>query len=209
MADDKIPNAMNKRNFWAGKTAFLKKRGHLTVMWDCQWRKQRRNLKGLQTQIGRILNIDDEETLLDSIRSEEVYGFISCDVTTPNHLIETFNRAGFVFPPVISKQTLTEEHLSPFMKQRYRQEGKSPSETVIQSYHGQGILLMTSYAKLLMDRGIKISNVTRMVQYQPGNALSPFVDTVKRMRIEATLEGDDLKATTAKLVRNACKYLVI
>ena len=68
---------------------------------------------------------------------------------------------------------------------------------------------MTSYAKLLMDRGIKISNVTRMVQYQPGNALSPFVDTVKRMRIEATIEGDDLKATTAKLVGNACKYLVI
>ena len=209
MADDKIPDAMNKRNFWAGKTAFLKKRGHLTVMWDCQWRKQRRNLKGLQTQIGRILEMDNEETLLEAIQKDLVFGFISCDVTTPQHLIEKFNRAGFVFPPVISKQTLTEEHLSPFMKQRYRQEGKSPSETVIQTYHGQGILLMTSYAKLLMDRGIKISNVTRMVQYQPGNALSPFVDTVKRMRIEATLEGDDLKATTAKLVGNACKYLVI
>ena len=43
-----------------------------------------------------------------------------------------------------------------------------------------------------MYRGFKISNDTRMVQYQSENALSPFVDTVKQMRIEATLEGDDL-----------------
>ena len=52
------------------------------------------------------------------------------------------------------------------------------------------------YSKLLMYRGFKISNVTRMVQYQSENALSPFVDTVKQMRIEATLEGDNLQATT-------------
>ena len=199
---------MNKRNFWAGKSAFLKKRGNLTVMWDCQWRKQRRNLKGLQTQIGRILEMDNEKTLLGAIQKEEIFGFISCDITTPKYMIENFTRCGFCFPPVVSKRTLTEEHLSPFMKQRYRQEGKSPSETVIQTYHGRGILLMTNYAKLLLDRGIKISNVTRVVQYQPGNALSPFVDTVKRMRIEATLEGDDLKATTAKLVGNSCKYFL-
>ena len=196
MPDDKIPDAMNKRNFWAGKTAFLKKRGHLTVMWDCQWRKQRRNLKGLQTQIGRILNIDDEETLLDSIRSEKIFGFISCDVTTPVNLIEKFDQAGFLFPPVITKRKLTEEHLSPYMKQRYASEGKSPAETVIQSYHGKDVLLMTSYAKLLMDRGIKISNVTKMVQYEPGRALAPFVEKVKAMRIAATVEKDDLKATT-------------
>ena len=43
-----------------------------------------------------------------------------------------------------------------------------------------------------MDRGFKILNVTIMLQYQSENALSSFVDTAKQMRIEATLEGDDL-----------------
>ena len=121
-------------------------------MWDCQWRKQCRSLKGLKTQIGRILEIDNEETLLEAIQKDEVYGFISCDIKTPLHLIERFNQCGFVFPPIISKQTLTEEHLSPFMKQRYRQEGKSPSESLIQTYHGQVILFMKNYEKLLLDR---------------------------------------------------------
>ena len=176
-------------------------------MWDCKWRKQRRYLKnkGIKTQIGRILEKDTQDTLLKAIQKEEIFGFIECDVQTPENLIREFEQAGFVFPPVISKYELKEEHLSEYMKTRYSQEGKSPSETVIQRYHGQNILLMTSTAKLFMDRGLKIFNVSRMVQFQPGKCFSPFVDTVKGMRIEATIEGDDLKATTAKLVGNACK----
>ena len=206
MSDDKIPDAINKRNYWIGKTAYLRKRGNLTVMWDCQWRQMLKSLPKVKTRLGRILERDTEETLLNAIKTEEVFGFISCDVETPKAQIEEFARAGFLFPPVITKRKLTEEHLSPYMKQRYASEGKSPAETVIQSYNGQDVLLMTSYAKLLMDRGIEISNVTKMVQYEPGRALAPFVEKVKAMRIEATLEGDDLKATTAKLVGNSCKY---
>ena len=206
MPDDKIPDAINKRNYWIGKTAYLRKRGNLTVMWDCQWRQMLKSLPKFNTRLGRILERDTEETLLDAIKSEEVFGFISCDVETPKAQIEEFARAGFLFPPVITKRKLTEEHLSPYMKQRYASEGKSPAETVIQSYHGKDVLLMTSYAKLLMDRGIEISNVTKMVQYEPGRALAPFVAKVKAMRIAATIEKDDLKATTAKLVGNSCKY---
>ena len=178
-------------------------------MWDCQWRQMLKSLPKVNTRLGRILERDTEETLLNAIKTEEVFGFISCDVETPKAQIEEFARAGFLFPPVITKRKLTEEHLSPYMKQRYASEGKSPAETVIQSYHGKDVLLMTSYAKLLMDRGIKISNVTKMVQYEPGRALAPFVAKVKQMRIAATIEKDDLKATTAKLVGNSCKFFSI
>ena len=176
-------------------------------MWDCEWRKILKSLPKLNTRLGRILEKDTEQTLLDAIKSEEVFGFIKCDVTTPKSMINEFKDAGFLFPPVISKRKLTEDHLSPYMKQRYAAEGKSPAETVIQSYRGKEILLMTSSAKLFMERGMKVSNVQMFVQYEPGRALAPFVEKVKRMRIAATIEKDDLKATTAKLVGNSCKFL--
>jgi len=48
--------------------------------------------------------------------------------------------------------------------------------------------------------------VQMFVQYEPGRALAPFVEKVKRMRIAATIEKDDLKAMTAKLVGNSCKF---
>ena len=177
-------------------------------MRDCEWRKILKSLPKLETRLGRILEKDTEQTLLDAIKSEEVFGFIKCDVTTPESMINEFKDAGFLFPPVISKRKLTEDHLSPYMKQRYAAEGKSPAETVIQSYHGKEVLLMTSSAKLFMERGMKVSNVQMFVQYEPGRALAPFVEKVKRMRIAATIEKDDLKATTAKLVGNSCKFFI-
>ena len=177
-------------------------------MWDCEWRKMLKSLPKLNTRLGRILEKDTAKSLLDAIKSEEVFGFIKCDVETPKDQIEEFTNAGFLFPPVITKRKLTEEHLSPYMKGRYATEGKSPNETVIQSYNGENVLLMTSLAKLFMDRGMKISNVQMFVQYEPGRALAPFVEKVKQMRIAATIEKDDLKATTAKLVGNSCKFFI-
>lgn len=188
------------------KSSLLESRGTLIVMKDCEWRKILKTLPKFPTRLGRILERDTQDTLLDAINAETVFGFIKCNVATPIEQIEEFKAAGFLFPPVITKQKLTEAHLSPYMKQRYAAEGKSPAETVIQSYFGKDVLLMTSLAKLYMNRGMKISNVTQFVQYEPGRALAPFVEKVKQMRIAATIEKDDLKATTAKLVGNSCKY---
>ena len=204
--DSKIKDADKKRENWMKKSSLLESRGTLIVMWDCKWRKILQNLPKFPTRLGRILERDSQDTLLDAIKSETVFGFIKCDIATPIEHIEEFKAAGFLFPPVISKRKLTEAHLSPYMKQRYAADCKSPAETVIQSYFGENVLLMTSLAKLYMDRGMKISNVTRFVQYEPGRALAPFVEKVKQMRIAATIEKDDLKATTAKLVGNSCKF---
>ena len=175
-------------------------------MWDCEWRKILKTLPKQTTRLGQILERDTETSLLEAIKSDKVFGFIKCNISTPIEQIEEFKAAGFLFPPVITKRKLTEGHLSPYMKQRYAAEGKSPAETVIQSYFGEDVLLMTSLAKLYMERGMTISNVTQFVQYEPGRSLAPFVEKVKEMRIAATIEKDDLKATTAKLVGNSCEY---
>merc|ERR1711911_99133 len=50
--------------------------------------------------------------------------------------------------------------------------------------------------------GLKVSNVTKFVQYQPGRALAPFVKKVTEGRIAATYEKDEAKANTYKLFGN-------
>ena len=39
-----------------------------------------------KTQIGRILCRDDEQSLLKAIAEDEVFGFLVCDVSTPENL---------------------------------------------------------------------------------------------------------------------------
>ena len=120
-------------------------------------------------------------------------------------IIEQHKRDGFVFPSVITRRKLTEEHLSPFMAKKYAEEGRTPAETVVQSYHGEQVFLLSSLVQFYMEIGLQVSNVTKFIQYAPGKALKPFVDKVTSMRIAATKDGDDSKGMVAKLTGNSGK----
>ena len=130
------------------------------------------------TQLSRILCRDNEKTLLKAIAHDEIYGFLVCDVKTPLNLIKEYEKAGFIFPPVISRMDITEEHLSPYMRERYIEEHRKPQKTVVQTYNGKGIFVLSSMVKFWMDRGMKVSNIQKFIQYQPGCALEPFVQKV-------------------------------
>ena len=155
--------------------------------------------------MARIFENDTESTLLEAIKSGEVFGFIRADVRTPTSIIEQHKRDGFVFPPVITRRTLTEDHLSPYMAQRYKDEGRTPAETVVQSYHGDQVFLLTSLVQFYMENGIEVSNITKFIQYEPGKALKPFVEKVTNMRIAAVKDGDESKGMVAKLTGNSGK----
>ena len=131
-----------------------------------------------KTQMGRILCRDDEESLLKAIAAGEIFGFLVCDVSTPEHLIKEYEAAGFLFPPVIQRMDITEDHLSPFMRQRYIEEQRKPQTTVVQTYNGSGVFVLSSMVQFWMERGMKITNVKKFIQYQPGCALEPFVQKV-------------------------------
>ena len=64
---------------------------------------------------------------------------------------------------------------------------------------------MTPLVKFYHDLGLKITNVTDVIQYIPGKGLLPFAKRVVQLRSEATDEGDHAKQLTAKLFGNSGK----
>lgn len=158
----------------------------------------------IQTRMARILMTDTEASLLEAIRTNQVFGFAKCSVRTPPELIEKFEKSSFLFPPVIKRSIITDDLISPFMKERMiEQERKAGQSTLIQTYNGDDLLLMTPIIQFYLDEGIEVSNITSFIQYIPGRGLAPFVNKVVSMRIQATEEGDDAKQLTAKLFGNA------
>ena len=152
----------------------------------------------------RILKTDTESTLLQSIKDGTVFGFVTCSVRTPDHLIKKFQDASFLFPPVIKRAEITEDLLSPFMKERMAEQDRKPSKsTLIQTYNGDDLLLMTPLVQFYLENGMEVFNIKEFIQYIPGRGLAPFVDKVVSMRVAATDEGDDAKQLTAKLFGNS------
>ena len=158
----------------------------------------------IKTQMPRILLPDTQSSLLDAIKNNEVFGFVKCSVRTPDNLIEEFQRASFLFPPVIRRAVITDDLIGPFMKaQMEEQERKSGQRTLIQTYHGDDLLLMTPLVQFYLENGLQISNISTFIQYLPGRGLAPFVEKVVSMRVAATYENDDAKQLTAKLFGNS------
>ena len=160
-----------------------------------------------KTKLGRVLfEGETKDDVIAAIKADEIFGFVVADVITDDDVIQKWEQDGFLFPPCIQRKQLEMEHLSPFMAQRYAEDNRTPKSTVIQSYNAQGVLLMTELVKLYSERGIKVKNIQKVMQYQPGRALAPFVEKVTSMRIAAKEENDEQKGTTAKLMGNSGKF---
>ena len=65
-------------------------------------------------------------SLLNAIRNDEVYGFIKCDIESPDEMINKHLKNGFLFPPAISKQVIEDDMISPYMKNLIKNRRKQP-----------------------------------------------------------------------------------
>ena len=150
----------------------------------------------------RILLSDTQTSLIQAIADGEVFGFAVLDLETPEAVRKSFG--DFLFPPIIQKMTVTEDMLSPYMRNRVNmRQGKCEFDTLVQTYNGKQLFLLTPLIQFYLKLGLVASNVTQFIQYIPGEALKPFTEKVYNMRCQATREGDEAKSTTAKLFGNS------
>ena len=204
ISDSSIPDAAKKRSVWEFKSQFLRSQGVLHVMRGCEWKQLLRSMEPPKTQMSNILVRDDEKSLLEEIRKGEIYGFAVCDVTTPVELIKKMGN--FMFPPIIDRKDITEDMLSPYMKQRLLEtDRKPPKSAIVQVYNGKQILVLSSLLQFYMEQGMVVSNVTKFIQYIGAPVLEPFTKKVVELRVQATHEKDAAKSLTAKLMGNSGK----
>ena len=175
-------------------------------MKGCVWKRMLQTMNEFpKPKLGRLYQSDTEESLLQAIKEETVFGFVVADVRSDDSLIMDHVHNQFLFPPVVTRRNLTMDHLSPYMQQQYTEARKQPKETVIQTYHGDQVVLLTAMVQFYMEHNIKVQNITKFVQFEAGCALKPFTEKVTSMRIEAATAGDEAKGLTGKLMGNSGK----
>ena len=173
-------------------------------MWECQFDRKLVEIEHLETPlIPFILRRNQKESdLLSAVKDGKVFGYLVCDVVSPPEVIQKM----IDFPPVFRKTTITDEHLTDYMKCRIKQERPGlkgfSRETLIQCFTATDHLLMTPLAKFYISKGMILKNVTKFVQYIPAKALLQFANHVTSLRIDAEKKNLKTKATTAKAFGN-------
>lgn len=191
-----------KDEVWEKKKAFLESRGKLIVMHECKWRALSDNIAWKSSYLPLIeKNTGSEEEILAGIRDESLFGFIVADVRTPLPIYKKYKALNF--PPVIKRLQITPEMLSPYMKAQVEAEKTQLRETVVQTFNADGLLMLSETAKFYMDIGLKVSNVTKFIQYRGEKMLSKFVNKVTEGRIKAKIDKEDELGKVYKTVGNS------
>ena len=124
-------------------------------MRECVWDKKLKSdvhISETETKMARILKTDTEETLLNAIKNDEVFGFALCSVRTDESDIEKMVKHGYLFPPVIKKQEVKFsdacDAIQPFIRQKNKNK---TAKTLIQTYNGDNLFIMTPTLKLVFS----------------------------------------------------------
>ncbi len=172
----------------------------LEVMWECQFLKKLPELSRLETPLIPFIlrEKQNEKSLIEAVRANQIFGFLLCDIDCPSDVIDAMQD----FPPIIRRETITDDHLTEYMKSKIKQENPGlksfKRETLIQCFTARSYLLMTPLAHFYLKKGLVISNVQKFVQYIPRKVLLPFANHVTAMRIDAEKNNLATKGATAK-----------
>jgi len=195
--------------WWTKKEDILRQGYKLEVIWECQFAKLLPKIQNVETtDLHDILKISSKEhDIIEGIRSGKLFGFIQCTVTSPENVVNEMSD----FPPVINRLKITDSHLTSFMQKQIKLENPNlktfERETLVQCFNATEHLLLTTLAQFYLEKGLELSNITKVIQYIPKKSLTPFVDHVTNMRIDAEKNKvpgkPSMKGNTAKIYGNS------
>ena len=128
-----------------------------------------------------------------------IIGCVFHDVPEVFEKIKSLN-----FPPVIQRGSIDESKISEYMLGRCRDRSKKlPQETLIQTYNASQLLIYSPTVQFYLDLGLKISKISKFIQYIPTKPLENFVQKITQGRIDAVKSGNESLGTSYKLVGNS------
>ena len=74
------------------KEVFQRDGIRLNIMTECSWNRLLPTISSTPTRMSRILLRDNEQSLLNAIREDSIFGFAVCSIETPQHLIDEFEK---------------------------------------------------------------------------------------------------------------------
>ena len=177
-------------------TAYLREKVGVEVkeIWECEWKKKKKCdskiipflksknlLSGYSSPFPQRKNkkITDRD-IIEAIQKDKMFGLVKCDVEVPSDLRKHFSE----MPPVFKNTKISKEDIGGFMRE-YADKHKllsQPRRSLIGSMFGKQLVFTTSILQWYLKQGLKVSNVTLTVEYQPSACFREFGERVSEAR---------------------------
>ena len=138
-----------------------------------------------------------EHQILSAVKENKLFGFIECDIHTPDELYDHFKE----MPPLFVNTEVEFKDIGELM-QNYAKEADlhtRPRRLLVSGMKAEKILLSSPYLKWLMEHGLVVTKVYQVVEYVPVKCFKKFVDEVTQAR--RTGDSDIRKALIGEIMK--------
>ena len=188
-------------------TEYLKSFGYEVVeKWECEFKLMKDSVsaesknKYFYPTEHRYRMIESE--ILEAVTTEQLFGALEVDVSVPDELKDYFAD----LPPIFKHATITYNDIGEHM-QGYLEENKIKyvdRENLIASMFGEKILLITPMVNWLLKKGVKITKIYQVIEFDPKTCFKKFVNDVCNDRRAGDRDPSlTIIADTSKLIGNA------
>ena len=139
--------------------------------WECEFNKDRRENKDLDTFIREHCELPwkkgahTSEKMIDFVKKDKFFGLVECSIKVPDHLKEKF----IEMTPIFKNIEVGREHISEYMKNLAETQGylPRPRRCLIGSYFGEKILLATPLLKWYVEQGLEVTEIFQAIEFKP------------------------------------------
>ncbi|CEG41884.1 hypothetical protein PHYSODRAFT_330091 [Plasmopara halstedii] len=147
---------------------------------------------GNEMPCGRLTTIDAYEGIVEDIVTDKIFGFLECDIRTPDHLKDYFSEMTPIFENTLidcTDESVIGHHMYAYNETRKKSRAK-PARKLIGSYFGEKILVYAPLLKWYLDHGMVITKTYSFIKASSHKPFESFMGQVS----DARREGDVNKA---------------
>ncbi|KAG3113019.1 hypothetical protein PI124_g6525 [Phytophthora idaei] len=150
---------------------------------------------------GRLTTIEAYPDIVDDIKNDKIFGFLECDIQTPEHLKQYFGEMTPIFKNTLidcTDESIIGNHMYDYNQAREKSKSK-PARKLIGSYFGEKILIYTPLLKWYLSHGMEITKTYSFIKASSHKAFAPFMEAVSNARREG--DADKSKAMIAEMMK--------
>ena len=143
-----------------------------------------------------------ERRIIESIKNDQLFGMVECDIHVPEHLYDYFDE----LTPIFRHASVKPEHWSPYMSRLAEKLGldRKPRDCLIGAMSAKKQLFSTPLLKWYLNKGLVITKVYEVIEYQKNVCFTEFVDNISNARREGDADSEKAcLADLAKLIGNS------
>ncbi|KAG3161597.1 hypothetical protein PC128_g20755 [Phytophthora cactorum] len=156
---------------------------------------------GNEMPCGRLTTGEAYGGIIDGIKTDKVFGFLECDIRTPDHLKDYFSEMTPIFKNVLidcTDESIIGKRMFDYNEARKQSRAK-PARKLIGSYFGEKILIYTPVLKWYLSHGMEITKTYCFIKASSRKAFAPFMEAVSYARREGDV--DKSKAMIAEMMK--------